>query len=220
MRISRWTQGPLHSQTLCKESLPITTEGLSHLQEAPLAISLQRKSNSKVNTSYSGLSLERIPTERTKAEPSYLSPIQGASKPGCLCLLGTARGSPGTAVHGAGAYLFQVALEQARRCWVPRSSKAACSLLPRSLRLGELMNFNLRRVLMVKCVFARGSYRYTILFTHTHAQLEQQQQQCEQFPPFAVQKRNLKKKEERTSLYGAHLCQQENKPLIRSTLTS
>lgn len=85
------------------------------------------------------------------------------------------------------------------------------------------MNFNLRRVLMVKCVFARGSYRYTILFTHTHTQLEQrqqQQQQCEQFPPFAVQKRNLKKKEERTSLYGAHLCQQENKPLIRSTLTS
>lgn len=78
---------------------------------------------------------------------------------------------------------------------------------------------------MVKCVFARGSYRYTILFTHTHTQLEQQQrqqqqQQCEQFPPFAVQKRNLKKKEERTSLYGAHLCQQENKPLIRSTLTS
>lgn len=132
-----------------------------------------------------------------------------------------ARGSPGVAGHGAGAYLFQVALEQARRCWVPRSSKAACSLLPRSLRLGELMNFNLRRVLMVKCVFARGSYRYTILFTHTHAQLEQQQQQqCEQFPPFAVQKRNLKKKEERTSLYGAHLCQQENKPLIRSTLTS
>lgn len=56
------------------------------------------------------------------------------------------------------------------------------------------MNFNLRRVLMVKCVFARGSYRYTILFTHTHTQLEQQQQQCEQFPPFAVQKRNLKKK--------------------------
>lgn len=123
--------------------------------------------------------------------------------------------------HRARPYLFQVALEQARRCWVPRSSKAACSLLPRSLRLGELMNFNLRRVLMVKCVFARGSYRYTILFTHTHTQLEQQQwQQCEQFPPFAVQKRNLKKKEERTSLYGAHLCQQENKPLIRSTLTS
>lgn len=96
--------------------------------------------------------------------------------------------------HCARPYLFQVALEQARRCWVPRSSKAACSLLPRSLRLGELMNFNLRRVLMVKCVFARGSYRYTILFTHTHTQLEQQQQQCEQFPPFAVQKRNLKKK--------------------------
>lgn len=49
-------------------------------------------------------------------------------------------------------YLFQVALAQARRCCVPRSSAAAAaagSLLPRSLRLGELMNFNLRRVLMV-----------------------------------------------------------------------
>lgn len=48
-------------------------------------------------------------------------------------------------------YLFQVALAQARRCCVPRSSAeaAAGSLLPRSLRLGELMNFNLRRVLMV-----------------------------------------------------------------------
>lgn len=48
-------------------------------------------------------------------------------------------------------YLFQVALAQARRCWVPRSSAAAAagSLLPRSLRLGELMNFNLRRVLIV-----------------------------------------------------------------------
>lgn len=47
--------------------------------------------------------------------------------------------------------LFQVALAQARRCCVPRSSAAAAagSLLPRSLRLGELMNFNLRRVLMV-----------------------------------------------------------------------
>lgn len=63
------------------------------------------------------------------------------------------------------------------------------------------------------------SYRYTILFTHIHTQLEQRQQ-CERFPPSAVQKRNLKKKEERTSLYRAHLCQQENKPLIRSTLTS
>ena len=48
-------------------------------------------------------------------------------------------------------YLFQVALAQARRCCVPRSSAeaAAGSLLPKSLRLGELMNFNLRRVLMV-----------------------------------------------------------------------
>lgn len=61
----------------------------------------------------------------------------------------------GPRAHGrtgrARPYLFQVALAQARRCWVPRSSAeaAAGSLLPRSLRLGELMNFNLRRVLIV-----------------------------------------------------------------------
>lgn len=63
--------------------------------------------------------------------------------------------APGPGARGragrARPYLFQVALAQARRCCVPRSSAAAAagSLLPRSLRLGELMNFNLRRVLMV-----------------------------------------------------------------------
>lgn len=70
MRISRWTQGPTCSQIFCNESLPVTTVGLNHLQEALLAISLQRKSNSKVNTSYSGLSLKHISMECTKAEPS------------------------------------------------------------------------------------------------------------------------------------------------------
>lgn len=158
-----------------------------------------------------------VPVSLTRWEPG--SPACGAATRTSIPL--QEHGETARSQHTVWSYLFQVALEQARRCWVPRSSKAACSLLPRSLRLGELMNFNLRRVLMVKCVFARGSYRYTILFTHIHTQLEQrQQQQCEQFPPFAVQKRNLKKKEERTSLYRAHLCQQENKPLIRSTLTS
>lgn len=111
-------------------------------------------------------------------------------------------GETAVSQHTVWPYLFQVALEQARRCWVPRSSKAACSLLPRSLRLGELMNFNLRRVLMVKCVFACGSYRHTILFTHIHTQLEQQQQ-CEQFPPSAVQKRNLKKKRRENQSLGS-----------------
>lgn len=73
---------------------------------------------------------------------------------------GTARGLPPPPALGPRArrqagrarpYLFQVALAQARRCCVPRSSAAAAagSLLPRSLRLGELMNFNLRRVLIV-----------------------------------------------------------------------
>lgn len=68
-----------------------------------------------------------------------LSPRRGSGR--------RARGRAGR----ARPYLFQVALAQARRCCVPRSSAeaAAGSLLPRSLRLGELMNFNLRRVLMV-----------------------------------------------------------------------
>lgn len=52
-------------------------------------------------------------------------------------------------------YLFQVAVAvaaaQARRCCVPRSS-AAASRLPRSLRLGELMNLSLRRVRMVPAI--------------------------------------------------------------------
>lgn len=39
-------------------------------------------------------------------------------------------------------------------------------------------------------------------------------------PSGCCAKEKLQKKGERTGLYGAHLCQQENKPLIRSTLTS
>lgn len=122
----------------------------------------------------------------------------------------------------ARSYLFQVALEQAHRCWVPRSSKAACSLLPRSLRLGELMNFNLRRVLMVKWVVCAWQ-----LEKQTHTQRSWSGSTNLNAFPFAVQKWNLKKKdgnkehgEERTRLYSTHLRQQENKPLIRSTLTS
>lgn len=75
-----------------------------------------------------------------RPRPGSRAPPRPAPRP-------AARGRPGR----ARPYLFQVALAQARRCCVPRSSAAAAagSLLPRSLRLGELMNFNLRRVLMV-----------------------------------------------------------------------
>lgn len=69
------------------------------------------------------------------------------------------------AAPGCAPYLFQVALAQARRCCVPRSSAPAApgSLLPRSLRLGELMNFNLRRVLMLTPAHARSASPTTIL---------------------------------------------------------
>lgn len=75
-----------------------------------------------------------------RPRPGSRAPPRPAPRP-------AARGRAGR----ARPYLFQVALAQARRCCVPRSSAAAAagSLLPRSLRLGELMNFNLRRVLMV-----------------------------------------------------------------------
>lgn len=71
----------------------------------------------------------------------------------------------GHAAPGCAPYLFQVALAQARRCCVPRSSAPAApgSLLPRSLRLGELMNFNLRRVLMLNPVHARPASPTTIV---------------------------------------------------------
>lgn len=71
----------------------------------------------------------------------------------------------GHAAPGCAPYLFQVALAQARRCCVPRSSAPAApgSLLPRSLRLGELMNFNLRRVLMLTPAHARPASPTTIL---------------------------------------------------------
>lgn len=72
---------------------------------------------------------------------------------------------PGHAAPGCAPYLFQVALAQARRCCVPRSSAPAApgSLLPRSLRLGELMNFNLRRVLMLTPAHARPASPTTIV---------------------------------------------------------
>lgn len=75
-----------------------------------------------------------------RPRPGSRAPPRPAPRP-------AARGRAGR----ARPYLFQVALAQARRCCVPRPSAAAAagSLLPRSLRLGELMNFNLRRVLMV-----------------------------------------------------------------------
>lgn len=68
----------------------------------------------------------------------------------------------GHAAPGCAPYLFQVALAQARRCCVPRSSVPAApgSLLPRSLRLGELMNFNLRRVLMLTPAHTRPRVPY------------------------------------------------------------
>lgn len=71
----------------------------------------------------------------------------------------------GHAAPGCAPYLFQVALAQARRCCVPRSSAPAApgSLLPRSLRLGELMNFNLRRVLMLTPAHARPVSPTTIV---------------------------------------------------------
>lgn len=71
----------------------------------------------------------------------------------------------GHAAPGCAPYLFQVALAQARRCCVPRSSVPAApgSLLPRSLRLGQLMNFNLRRVLMLTPAHARPASPTTIV---------------------------------------------------------
>lgn len=126
----------------------------------------------------------------------------------------------------ARSYLFQVALEQARRCWVPRSSKVACSRLPKSLRLGELMNFNLRRVLMVKCVVCVWQLQkhHPCYNTHTRSWISSTNtSDC----PFAVQKWNLKKqnktktKEEREPVSTEHTsARKTTKPLIRSTLTS
>lgn len=80
---------------------------------------------------------------RRRAAPGRSPSLQAPPPPLALGSAGPGR--------EARPYLFQVALAQARRCCVPRSSAAAAAaaLLPRSLRLGELMNFNLRRVLMV-----------------------------------------------------------------------
>lgn len=97
-----------------------------------------------------------------------LSANGGARCPGALLARGGPRPRPGSEAPSqapgpgrARPYLFQVALAQARRCCVPRSSAAAAavSLLPRSLRLGELMNFNLRRVLMVTPVARSAATR-------------------------------------------------------------
>ena len=62
-------------------------------------------------------------------------------------------------------YLFQVALAPPFFCFSPPlSSRTHLSLFPSSLRLGELINFNLCRVLMA----GRGRDRQRERDTHTH----------------------------------------------------